>query len=602
MENLSLRFPKTLPQFIWHFIKPYSKYLWAIFVVIVLNAVNNNFLGPYMMKVILDAVETFKGEQGNQAGLWDVLLWPSILFAVLYQLLDLCWRLYDYLMLKIMPHIKKNVTARLFDYVSLHSYGFFQKNFAGSIGNKIGDMSRGIENITIIVMETVVLQITSLIMATASMYFVHPSFAILFVIWVIFFIAVVFWQSKTAHRLSQIFSESRSKAMGKIVDVVGNIMGVKLFSRRAFENNYLDSYLRDNLLKDQALQSYMTRMKLIQGVQVTVLLVFMLGLLIQLRIENKVTVGDFAFVLSVAINVIQGLWYLASHFVMFSQEVGTCNQALSLVSAPHEISDIANAKVLNISRGEILFDKVSFHYERGKNIFRDKTIKIEGGQKVGLVGFSGSGKTTFVNLVLRFFDIAAGKILIDGQDIAQVSQDSLRSQIAVIPQEPLLFHRSLIENIRYGKLDATDEEVMQASLRAHCHDFAEKLEHGYNTIVGERGIKLSGGQRQRIAIARAILKNSPILILDEATSALDSVTEKKIQESVSYVMQNRTSIVIAHRLSTLSDMDRVLVFHGGHVVEDGTHEELLKQPNGHYARLWQMQAGGFLPEKAGEEE
>jgi len=251
---------------------------------------------------------------------------------------------------------------------------------------------------------------------------------------------------------------------------------------------------------------------------------------------------------------------------------------------------------LVVKKGTIEFENVSFRYHKGRDIFLDKSLTIKGGEKVGLVGFSGSGKTTFVNLILRFFDVDEGRILIDGQNIADATQDSLRAQIAMIPQDTSLFHRTLMENIRYGKLDATDEEVIDASKRGHCHEFIMQLEEGYESLVGERGIKLSGGQRQRITVARAILKNAPILILDEATSALDSITEKYIKESLADLMRGRTTIVIAHRLSTLADMDRILVFKDGHVIEDGNHSALITL-DGHYAKLWNMQAGGFLPEE-----
>ncbi|MCH2037959.1 MAG: ATP-binding cassette domain-containing protein, partial [Rickettsiales bacterium] len=219
---------------------------------------------------------------------------------------------------------------------------------------------------------------------------------------------------------------------------------------------------------------------------------------------------------------------------------------------------------------------------------------IKAGEKVGLVGQSGAGKSTFVNLLLRYFDVESGMITIDGQDISQVTHESLRKYVGVIPQETILFHRSLIENIRYGRIDATDEEVIQAAKLAHCHEFITDTKYGYDTIVGERGIRLSGGQRQRIAIARAILKKAPILILDEATSALDSITERLIQESLTYPMNNSTTIAIAHRLSTLSGMDRIMVFKDGRINETGTHKELLKK-GGHYAELWNMQEGGFVP-------
>ena len=237
-----------------------------------------------------------------------------------------------------------------------------------------------------------------------------------------------------------------------------------------------------------------------------------------------------------------------------------------------------------------------FHYIPGRNIFSGKSITIHAGERIGLVGFSGSGKSTFVNLIMRLYDVESGRILIDGQDISHVTQDSLRAAIAMIPQDSMLFHRTLMENIRYGNPAASDEEVIAVSKQAHCHEFILQTESGYNALVGERGVKLSGGQRQRIAIARAILKNAPILILDEATSSLDSSTEKYIQQGLSALMQQRTTIVIAHRLSTLAHLDRILVFKEGEIIEDGSHSALLAA-KGHYAMLWHMQAGGFLPDR-----
>jgi ATP-binding cassette subfamily B protein len=270
--------------------------------------------------------------------------------------------------------------------------------------------------------------------------------------------------------------------------------------------------------------------------------------------------------------------------------------SLSLLRVPHGITDRAGAAPLRVSEGAIAFENVFFAYNPGQNLFRDKNILIPAGQKVGLVGFSGSGKSTFVNLILRLYDLESGAIRIDGQDIASVTQDSLREQIALIPQDPVLFHRSLRDNIAYARPDASDEDIIAASLQAHCHEFISAAKEGYNAIVGERGVKLSGGQRQRIAIARAILKNARILIFDEATSSLDSFTESAIQHSMQDMMRGRTTIVIAHRLSTLTSMDRLLVFKDGSIVEDGTHAGLLAA-NGHYARLWNMQVGGFLPDQ-----
>lgn len=266
---------------------------------------------------------------------------------------------------------------------------------------------------------------------------------------------------------------------------------------------------------------------------------------------------------------------------------------------PHDIKDKSNASQLVVTQGRIEFSKVKFHYQGGYSLFQNKSVTIEPGQKVGLVGYSGSGKSTFVNLILRLYEVVDGQILIDGQNLAEVTQESLRQAIAMIPQDPTLFHRSLMDNIRYGRTDATDEEVILASRKAHAHEFISLLPEGYKTLVGERGVKLSGGQRQRIAIARAILKNAPILMLDEATSQLDSITESNIQESLWDLMQGKTTLIVAHRLSTLLHMDRILVFDKGHIIEDGTHTELLNR-GGLYKTLWDAQVGGFLPDQQNE--
>ena len=300
--------------------------------------------------------------------------------------------------------------------------------------------------------------------------------------------------------------------------------------------------------------------------------------------------------LLINISIADFFWELTKDFSEFSKLLGRITQALKVVLDKPEFQDLPEAYELKVTRGAISFDRVLFHYKGITPLFHNKSVIIGAGQKVGLVGYSGSGKSTFVNLILRLYDVTEGSILIDGQDIRNCTQDSLRKNIAMIPQDPSLFHRTLIDNIRYGCENASDEEVVEAAKRAHAHDFIAKLPQGYNALVGERGVKLSGGQRQRIAIARAILKNAPILILDEATSALDSVVESDIQQSLWELMQGKTTIVIAHRLSTLLHMDRILVFEQGKIVEDGSHTQLLTK-NGMYKTLWEAQVGGFLPDK-----
>lgn len=590
--------PKKLFAFLWYFLAPYKATFIGMLISVFLYAILTS-LSPYLMKQIIDAVVDYKNN--TPGGLFSAVWVPAVGFVVLYQAMDFTWALFDYFKLKTLPKVRADIINRMFAYLQEHSYGYFQKNFSGSVANKIADMARGSESVISQIVEPIFSQIMSLIIAVFVMYLVNPLSSMVLLLWSVIFLGIAFFFYKKTLWFSTVFSESNSVCMGKLVDSVTNIISSKLFARNLFERHYLKRFVEESRQKDEALQWHMFKIKILQGTSVTVLFGCMVAILIYSREHDLVTIGDFAFVLSLSMTVMQGLWYLASHFLTFSQELGICEQALSIVNFPHEITDKPNAKLLKVTQGEITFDRVTFNYEHGKNVFRDKSLTIEGGTKVGLVGFSGSGKTTFASLILRIFDINSGRILIDGQNIADVTQDSLHEQIAMIPQEPALFHRSLLENIRYGRLEATDEEVIEASKKAHCHEFIELLPEGYQTIAGERGLKLSGGQRQRIAIARAILKDAPVLILDEATSALDSITEQKIQESLAYLMQGRTTIVIAHRLSTLSDMDRVLVFMGGQVVEDGTHAELLEN-GGHYAKLWEMQAGGFLPERMDDED
>ena len=326
----------------------------------------------------------------------------------------------------------------------------------------------------------------------------------------------------------------------------------------------------------------------------------MIYFLLSLYKNQLITVGDFALIVGLSMEVAHMTWHTMSQVDAFNQAVGKCKQSLTNLIGPQDIKDKKGASNLLVTRGQITFSDVTFCYKDTEDLFQNKSVMIEAGQKVGLVGYSGGGKSTFVGLILRLYDVADGHIMIDGQDILAVTQDSLRKNIAMIPQDPSLFHRTLMENIRYGRIEATDEEVIEAAKKAYTHEFISKLPQGYESLVGERGLKLSGGQRQRIAIARAILKNAPILILDEATSQLDSVTESCIQESLWELMQNRTTVAIAHRLSTLLHMDRIIVFNRGKIVEDDTHTILLNS-GGLYKTLWDSQVGGFLLAKQNDE-
>jgi ATP-binding cassette subfamily B protein len=331
-----------------------------------------------------------------------------------------------------------------------------------------------------------------------------------------------------------------------------------------------------------------------------VLMVFVEAIFLYFGIRGlrsaTLTIGDFLFLQTALGTLFNRTWDLSRVIRVWHEAMAEAKEMVEILEQPHGIMDRLDAKALTVKKGEIVFDRVRFKYGSSAAVLNDVNLSIHPGEKVALVGPSGAGKSTIVKLLFRFYDLTKGRILVDGQDIAKVTQDSLRDHISLVPQEPILFHRTLKENIRYGRPDATDKEIIQAAKQAHCHDFIVALEKGYDTYVGERGVKLSGGERQRVAIARAILKNAPILVLDEATSSLDSESEHLIQDALKQLMKDKTVIVIAHRLSTIMQMDRIVVLEQGKVADMGTHEELLKTEGGLYRKLWELQAGGFLME------
>jgi ATP-binding cassette subfamily B protein len=580
----------SLTQFIFNLLKPYKKYLVTFSLVGLFWAITNTIL-PYTLKIIIDKATEFHDDITH---IFTLIQPYIILYIGLWVFFAFNMRMLDYARLKLFPNLKRDITSNMFSYLNLHSHNYFQNNFAGSLINKIVDMLGGVVTI-ITIIDDVYAQILALTIAIITLIFVNPVFAVILIIWVIAFMIITFIFLKPIQKLSQAFAEARSSLVGKMIDSIGNIVNVRLFAHHEFENKYIGAVVNDTVQKDINMETRVIWMRCFWDVSIISLLGFNLWVLARMYSQGLVTIGDFSFVISLSTSIIWNLWYIAGQFVTFSELVGKCNQALSILNAQHDIIDALNAKKLIVKKGQIEFKNVSFHYGENLKLFQNKNIIINPGEKIGLVGFSGSGKSTFVNLILRLFDVESGAITIDAQNIKQVTQNSLRENIALIPQDISLFHRTLIENIRYGLIDATDDDVINAAQKAHCHEFISVLEDGYQAMVGERGIKLSGGQRQRIAIARAILKNAPILILDEATSALDSVTEKYIQDALHELMLGKTTIVIAHRLSTLSEMDRILVFNNGQIIEDGTHEALL-QKQGHYAKMWQMQAGGFLPD------
>lgn len=590
MKTSSTSIPiKSLISFIWKFVRLQPLSFFFIYFLSLTWSVDST-LWPYLLRLIIDTLTHY---DMDRAGAWMALKWLLIAGVCLWIFVEIFFRCRDFLCAHAFPKLEANIRMAMFDHIQHHSPKYFNEHFAGSLSNKIGDMTTQITSILQSLM-VFIPAVASSILILLFFSRINPLFAMILAIWIVlhFFICVFF--SAKCLEYSNEHGEARSTLAGKIVDSFTNNFAVNLFSRFQFENLRVARYQKIEQERNYRAQYYVALMLLFFSVLFLVGIITLNAFLILYWIQNKITTGEVIQVFNTTFNVVMILWVAGNLMPQFVKSVGIASQALSVMLDPQDVIDPPETPSLTITKGDIIFENVSFQYGE-KKLFDNKDVHIKGGEKVGLVGYSGAGKSTFVNLILRFYPIKKGRILIDGQDISRVTLDSLRKQIALIPQDPLLFHRTLEENIQYGNIEASEEDIIQAAKQAHCDEFIKKCPNGYASLVGERGTKLSGGERQRIAIARAMLAGAPILILDEATSSLDSVTEKFIQESLERLMQNRTTIVIAHRLSTLAKMDRILVFDQGRVVEEGSHDELIAK-GGFYAYMWKMQVGGFLPE------
>lgn len=584
--------PKTLLSFIWFFIKKQWKVLLGA-TIFSLGWSLDHTLWPYVTMSLIDVITNFSGPRTEA---WEALIPPIVMGLALWIVVELFFRFSGILFALFTPKFEANVRMSMFEYVLYHSPKYFSDHLAGEIANKISDMPQSLTRLLQLIIQIFIPVTVALIISTLLFIQINILFAFILVGWVVVHLGICASFSKKCSLSADRHASARSKLMGRVVDSLSNYSNVRLFARSRYEKEYLSSFQEKEKKKHWQSLWTMEKMKFFLGLTSFIGVGIVInGYMLYQWQQGHLTTGEVVFIFNTNWNITMMVWFAGLELPSLFKEIGISQQALTIIQDTHEIVDSPDAKPLIVKQGEIIFQDVSFQYSKHIKFFENKNITLKAHEKIGLVGFSGSGKTTFVNLLLRNYDVNKGCILIDGQNIAQVTQDSLRQQIAIIPQEPLLFHRTLLDNIRYGRLDATEEEVIEAAKKAHCHEFILKLPDQYHTLVGERGAKLSGGQKQRIAIARAILKQAPILILDEATSALDSVTEREIQESLDFSMLPQTTIVIAHRLSTLIDMDRLLVFHQGKIIEDGTHNELI-QANGHYTRLWKMQVGGFLPD------
>jgi ATP-binding cassette subfamily B multidrug efflux pump len=499
-------------------------------------------------------------------------------------------------------NMQEQVRWRAHRHLLGQSTSFFQNDFAGRLSNRVMQMGGAVEDATYMAFEGIWYALTYVISAALILSGVHPLLAVPLVIWVAIYVVYVRYIARRVAVASEKWSGARSMVTARVVDAYSNIETIKLFADEGTEERYVLSAMRRLRLRFQRFLRLMTELSFGLNVINGVLILGMLSPAIWLWSRGVISVGEVAAAsaLTIRLNGMSG-WIMWVTVRLF-EHAGVIREGLESIAKPHDVTDVPDAPALQVAQAGIEFRDVSHHYGKGRGGLDHVNLSIKPGEKVGLVGRSGAGKSSLVNLLLRFRDAEAGQILIDGQDVATVNQTSLRQQIGMVSQDNSLLHRSIRANILFGRQSASEQEMMAAAERAEAHDFITTLQDpkgrtGYNAHVGERGVKLSGGQRQRIAIARVILKDAPILVLDEATSALDSEVEAAIQDTLFGLMQGKTVIAIAHRLSTIAQMDRIVVMDQGRVIEEGTHEALLAR-GGVYAGLWARQSGGFLGEDA----
>ena len=492
------------------------------------------------------------------------------------------------------PRIMADLMQTCYEHLQRHSIGFFSSTFVGSLVTKVKRYERSFEQLadqslfhmgrTLIGFSTIVIILMwrNWIAGTVML-----AWSISYML-----IAYKFTMYKMPYDLKRAAADTETTA--QLADTISNNFNIKIFSNYQTE---FKRFFRVLTSQFKARKKSLDIAAIGESFNHVYMILFEVGFLylsIKLWQGGLFTVGDIVLVLTFILRLFDQLWDLGKHIRVVYEAIADANEMTEILLSEHEIKDESNAKTLIVKNGVINFQNVNFGYHEGLEILSGFNLAIKAGEKVALVGPSGGGKSTIVKLLLRFYDLMSGRISIDGQDITKVTQDSLRDALALVPQEPVLFHRTLIDNIRYAKPGASDEEVMTAAKAAHAHEFIAKTTHGYQTFVGERGVKLSGGERQRVAIARAILKDAPILVLDEATSSLDSESEYLIQDALKSLMKDHTTIVIAHRLSTIMQMDRIVVIENGKILEQGKHRELVKAKEGTYQRLWNIQAGGFV--------
>jgi ATP-binding cassette subfamily B protein len=572
----------------WHHARRYKGRVVAITLATLL-AVGVDMVAPWFLKALIDGFSAPGPTEQVMRGLFFALFGLAMLRVIGW----VSWRVIGFITCDFQPRVMADLQQTSLHYLLGHSYSFFANNFSGSLVRKVHRLSRAFETLADEIQFRFIPIVVAVIGTGIGLALRFPPLAWIFVAWLLVYVFFIYLAARWTIAMDIKRAEVDSEATGTISDIITNAVTVKLFPGREVEMTTCREVLSRWWKLQRRSWARGEWTFTIQGALSIVIEITLLWIGIQQWQNGLLTGGDLVLIQTYLMLVFRQLWDMSRGFRHVSESVADAEEMVSILNTPYEVMDRVKIKSFRVSRGKIEFQDVSFSFHKTRRVLEHFDLSIKAREKVALVGPSGAGKSTITRLLLRLHDVQEGKILIDGQDISRVSQDALRDMIAFVPQDPILFHRTLKDNIGYGRRGATDAEIMAAAKKAHCDEFIRDLPNQYETFVGERGIKLSGGERQRVAIARAILKDAPILVLDEATSSLDSASESLIQDALRELMQNKSAIIIAHRLSTIMNMDRIIVLDQGRVVDMGAHEELLRR-TGTYQKLWKIQAGGFI--------